>query len=175
MVHHGTGVTFDPRANSKSDKGWSSGWRRAVASIAVMSCMTDCNLVRIDRNPACRERILVRRSLRLQPPLRLPLAGPVPLRRRGLSGGSTQRAPHAAADARSAETAAGRGSPPPAPTSPAHCPAASGTFLDRCPCTQQTRTGTAAKPEAQTASEALRVGAAWRSAPHRRQNPGPLP
>ena len=37
-----------PRADSKFQDGSSSGWRLAIASSAVMSCITACIPVRID-------------------------------------------------------------------------------------------------------------------------------
>ncbi len=45
-----------PRADSKSQQASGWGCRRAIASSAVMSCITACNPDRIDRNPARRNR-----------------------------------------------------------------------------------------------------------------------
>ena len=46
------------RADSKSGYGSVSGWRRAIASSAVMSCITACRPSRIEPNPARRSRFM---------------------------------------------------------------------------------------------------------------------
>ena len=48
----------DGSADSKSGYGSVSGWRRAIASSAVMSCITACRPSRIEPNPARRSRFM---------------------------------------------------------------------------------------------------------------------
>ena len=45
------------RADSKFQHGLGSGWRIAIASSAVMSCITACIPARIDRKPDNRSRL----------------------------------------------------------------------------------------------------------------------
>jgi len=57
-----------PRADSKSHHGFGDGWRVAIASNAVMSCITACIPARIDRNPASLSRFIAAvRSVAIAP------------------------------------------------------------------------------------------------------------
>ena len=64
---------FAVRADSKSLYGSGSGWRRAIASSAVMSCITACRPSRIEAKPAKRSR--------LRPAVRSVAITPAPLPR----------------------------------------------------------------------------------------------
>ena len=56
------------RADSKSHHGFGDGWRVAIASNAVMSCITACIPARIDRNPASLSRFIAAvRSVAIAP------------------------------------------------------------------------------------------------------------
>jgi len=56
------------RADSKSHYGFGDGWRVAIASNAVMSCITACIPARIDRNPASLSRFIAAvRSVAIAP------------------------------------------------------------------------------------------------------------
>jgi hypothetical protein len=73
MGHGRTGICIPlygskVRADSKSQQASGWGCRRAIASSAVMSCITACNPARIERNPARRNRFMAAvRSVAITP------------------------------------------------------------------------------------------------------------
>ena len=90
------------------------------------------------------------------------------------TGRSIENSPHPAADARSAATAAGRGSEAPALHAPPHRQGSPGAPCHCRTCDERSGAGPAQESGAHEASAALPLGAPRRHDPCRHQTAGPL-